>query len=51
MTSLKAAHYELQIRAQTLCWKNSLHLPCLCLQCVAESVLHIEEIDTEVVTK
>lgn len=27
------------------------HLTCLCLQCVAESVLHIEEIDTEVVTK
>lgn len=27
------------------------NLTCLCLQCVAESVLHIEEIDTEVVTK
>lgn len=30
---------------------NPVNVWCLCLQCVAESVVHIEEIDTEVVTK
>lgn len=30
---------------------NAVDVLCLCLQCVAESVLQIEEIDTEVVTK
>lgn len=37
---------------RVIVWRNNwVSVCCLCPQCVAESVLHIEEIDTEVVTK